>query len=111
MSIIIESAQTLILLKGSNIIFVLIDIPNFIYSKFGILFGNYLFLIFFLIFSQIENRKKLTFLCFLLYGILYYIYFSTKSNENIIFNLVIFLISVLKDYKNIFIQFGLINFI
>ena len=76
-----------------------------IYYKTGIIFGNILFIII----SQIENRKILIFICFLLNGILYFIYSFTKTKEA--FDTTIFFIRILKDYKDIIIPVGLINFV
>ena len=63
----------------------------------GIILGNFLFIII----SQIENRKKVTFVCFLLNGILYFIFEIIETKY--FYYVTIFFIGILKFYKDIFI--------
>jgi len=102
LSIIIKIAEiTISLQKYGDRILEHFDKPNLIYFKTGIILGNLLFINI----SLIENRKKVTFICFFVIGILYFIYsliyFLTETKWA--FDVVIFFISILKDYKDIFI--------
>jgi len=81
LSIIIKIAEiTISLQKYGDRILEHFDKPNLIYFKTGIILGNFLFIKILLI----ENRKKVTFICFFLIGILYFIYsliyFLTETN-------------------------------
>ena len=67
LSIINKSAEIAISLQKYDKILKIYDDPDSIYSKKGIILGDFLFIII----SQIENRKIVTFICFLLNGILY----------------------------------------
>ena len=77
--------------------FGLFDKQKSIFSKIGIILGNFLFIII----SQIENRKKVIFVCFLLNGILYFIIEIIETK--FFYDVNIFFISILKYYKDIFI--------
>ena len=63
----------------------------------AIILGNILFIKI----SKLENRKKVTFICFFINGLLFCIY--TLSENKIIFYCCRFLISLLKTYKFIFV--------
>jgi len=109
LSIIIKIAEIAISLqKYGDRILEHFDNPNLIYFKAGIILGNFLFINI----SLIENRKKVTFICFFVIGILYFIYsliyFLTETKWA--FDVVIFFISVLKDYKDIFIPIWIDQF-
>lgn len=72
----------------------------------GILSGLILFIKIF----QIENRKKVTFICFLIYALLFFIY--PLTNNKYIFYCCRFLMYAFKNYKDVFIpvwidQFGI----
>ena len=97
LSIIIKSAEIAISIQKYGKILEPNDKPNSIYSTTGVIIGNFLFIII----SQIENRKIVTFVCFLLNGILYFIYSLTETKWT--FDVTIFFISILKDYKDNFI--------
>lgn len=101
LSIIIKSAEIAIILQKNGVILDTYSKPKLIYYKTGIILGNFLFIKI----SQIENRKKVTFICFFLNAILYFIYSMTYSltKTKWVFDVIIFFISVLKDYKDIFI--------
>ena len=55
----------------------------------------------FIIISRIENRKIVTFICFLLNGIIFFIYCLAKTK--LVSYVIIFYIHVLKEYRNFFI--------
>ena len=95
LSIIFEIADINIVLQKYSLLFILID-TIFFYSRSGIILGNFLFIII----SQIENRKIVIFVCFLLYGILN---FFSLNDAKWAFYTYRFFISVLKDIKDIFI--------
>ena len=97
LSIIIKNAEIAISIQKYGKILEPKDLTNSIYSTTGAIIGNFLFIII----SQIENRKNVTFVCFLLNGILYFIYSLTETKWA--FDITIFFISILKDYKDIFI--------
>jgi len=63
----------------------------------GVISGDFVFIII----SQIENRKIVTFICFLLNGIIYFIYCLVETK--LVSYVIIFYIFVLKEYRNIFI--------
>ena len=75
LSIIIKSAEITIILQKNGVILDTYSKPKLIYYKTGIILGNFLFIKI----SQIENRKKVTFICFFLIAILYFIYSMTYS--------------------------------
>ena len=103
-SIIIKSSEMAISLQKFGKILKIYNNSYSIYYKTGIILGNILFIII----SQIENRKKVTFISFLLNGILYFIYSFTKTKEA--FDTIIFFISILKDYKDIIIPIWIDQF-
>ena len=63
----------------------------------GVISGDFVFIII----TQIENRKIVTFICFLLNGIIYFIYCLVETK--LVSYVIIFYIFVLKEYRNIFI--------
>ena len=97
LSIIFEAADITISLQKYHKIFGDFDEkPKTPYSRTGIILGNFLFIII----SQIENRKIVIFVSFLFNGILY---FFSLTDAKWAFYTFRFLISVLKDIKDIFI--------
>ena len=81
---------------------------NIIYICYalGLLLGYTLYIKLF----QIENMKKVTFICFLIYGLLFFVY--PLTNNKYIFYCIRFLMYTFKNYKDVFIpiwidQFGI----
>ena len=98
LSLIIKCAENIFFLRIYHDIFEPFDKLKSIFSTIriiGIILGNFLFIII----SQIENRKKVTFICFLLNGILYFIFGVIETK----YFFTIFFIGIFKNYKDIFI--------
>ena len=73
------------------------NINIFLCHTSGFLLGELIFIKI----SQIENRKKVTFICYLINGLLFFIY--ALSENKIIFYCCRFLIRLFKNYKFIFV--------
>ena len=70
-----------------------------IYSSAGVIIGNCLSMKI----SQIKNRKKVSLICFFLYGIFFFIYTLGKKKFRWVVYISAFFISALKEYKDYFI--------
>lgn len=102
-----------IIIKSSEYIFSQKELQDkpfnniaFICHALGLLLGYILYIKLF----QIENRKNVTFICFLIYGLLFFIY--PVTNNKYIFYFIRFLMYAFKNYKDVFIpiwidQFGI----
>ena len=96
-SIIISSEQFIFSLYKINLKDKQFNLYISLCHSLGIFIGDILYIKI----SQIENRKKVTFIIFLINGFLYFIFPMTENK--IIFYCCRFLIKLLKDYKIIFI--------
>ena len=100
MSILINNEQFIFSQHRKALIDKKIRINNiniFLCHTSGFLLGELIFIKI----SQIENRKKVTFICYLINGLLFFIY--ALSENKIIFYCCRFLIRLFKNYKFIFV--------
>ena len=79
------------------------NINIFLCHTSGFLLGELIFIKI----SQIENRKKVTFICYLINGLLFFIY--ALSENKIIFYCCRFLIKILQIIESYSLLFGLIK--